>query len=100
MPGGRYAGEAKLRGLFSFPVDFSTEFAPLAFSSSIQALGGDISHSTFAFTFSALSSKVLISVGLIAGAGSLIGDVSVEETSSISAVGTPLRRSKLKSMTC
>ena len=63
-------------------------------------MGRDISHSTFAFTFSALFSKVLISVGLIAGAGSLIGDVSVEETSSISAVETPMRRSKLKSMAC
>ena len=96
MPGGRYAGKAKLRGLFSFPVDFSTEFAPLAFSSSIQTLGGDISLSTFVFTFSALSSKALISVGLIAGAGPLIGSVSVEETFSISTVKTPMRRSKSK----
>ena len=63
----------------------------MAFSSSIQALGRDISHSAFAFTFSALFGKVLISVGLIGGAGSLTDDVSFKETSSISAVGTPLR---------
>ena len=60
-------------------------------------MGRDISRSAFAFTFSALSGKVLISVGLIAGAGSLTDDVSFQETSSISAVGTPLRRSKQKS---
>ena len=45
----------------------------MAFSTSIQALGRDISRSAFAFTFSALSGKVLILVGLIAGAGSLTG---------------------------
>ena len=66
----------------------------MAFSSSIQSLGRDISHSAFAFTFSALIGKVLILVGLIGGAGSLTDDDSFHETSSISAVGTPLRQSK------
>ena len=94
MLGGRYAGEARLGGLFSFPVDLSTEFAPLAFSLSIQTLGGDISLSTFVFTFSALSSKALLSVGLISGAGPLVGTVSVEETFSTSTVKTPIIRSK------
>ena len=80
-----------MRGLFSSQLISRQSLRPLAFSSSIQDLGRDISHSAFAFTFSALSGKVLILVGLIAGAGSLTDDVSFQETSSISAVGTPLR---------
>ena len=83
---GKCAREERLCGFSSFPVDFSMDFAPLAFSLSVQTLGGSISLTTFIFTFSALTSKALLSVGLILGAGPSVGNVSAEETFSTATV--------------
>merc|ERR1711994_256480 len=98
--GGRYAGEERLGGFSSFPVDFSMDFAPLAFSLSVQTLGGSISLATFIFTFSSLTSKALLSVWLISGVSPSVGNVSVEETFSTDTVSDTNDTIEMKTMFC
>ena len=77
--GGKCAREERLWGFSSFPVDFPKDFAPLAFSLGIQALGESISLATLIFSFSELTSKALLTIWLISGVDSSVGKLSAEE---------------------
>ena len=77
--GGKCAREERLCGFSSFPVDFPQDFAPLAFSLGIQALGESISLATLIFSFSELTSKALLTIWLISGVDSSVGKLYAEE---------------------